>query len=330
MIIVLTPVKNEEWILEQFLTVTSLFADCIIIADQHSSDNSKNICLRFPKVKLIENKNSDFNEAERQILLIETARNLFPNDKKIFFCLDADEIITGDSLERVDTWKRIRSADPGTAFYFEKPEMLPGLKKCARWRSNFAPLACVDDNSAHKPKEIHSYRIPSNFITSNKTLIDDIKFMHFAHTRINVQSAKYRFYSIIENIKNINPVYLRRYNYQSFFDLIKRTSIKDVEITPPEWIGKYDLMNINLRNLPDPEFSWHDFEALKLFSQHGYRRFKWDNIWEFDWEKCRLAAIKRGITKEQGEIKRPSFVVRLAGRAIDISYIVFRYIKRKI
>jgi len=33
-IVVVTPVRNEAWILERFLSVTSRFADHIIIADQ--------------------------------------------------------------------------------------------------------------------------------------------------------------------------------------------------------------------------------------------------------------------------------------------------------
>ena len=39
-IIVVTPIKNEDWILDRFLSVTSQFADLIIIADQNSTDKS--------------------------------------------------------------------------------------------------------------------------------------------------------------------------------------------------------------------------------------------------------------------------------------------------
>mgnify|MGYP000249071316 CR=1 FL=1 len=75
-IVVITPVKNEAWILERFLSVTSQFADYIIVADQNSTDSSVAICKKFPKVILIENKSGQFNEAERQLLLIQTAREL--------------------------------------------------------------------------------------------------------------------------------------------------------------------------------------------------------------------------------------------------------------
>ena len=39
-VICMTPVKNEEWIMERFLAAASLWADCIIVADQHSQDRT--------------------------------------------------------------------------------------------------------------------------------------------------------------------------------------------------------------------------------------------------------------------------------------------------
>ena len=73
-VICLTPVKNEAWILERFLRCASLWADYIIIADQGSDDGSVEIATRFPKVILVENPSSIFNEPERQKLLLEAAR----------------------------------------------------------------------------------------------------------------------------------------------------------------------------------------------------------------------------------------------------------------
>ena len=82
-IIVVTPVKNEDWILDRFLSVTSQFADLIIIADQNSTDKSIEICQRYPKVKLIQNNSEQYDEASRQILLLQTARELVPEHKII-------------------------------------------------------------------------------------------------------------------------------------------------------------------------------------------------------------------------------------------------------
>jgi len=74
-IICLTPVKNESWILEKFLKCASLWADHIIVADQNSQDNSREIAAKFPKVHIINNP-SQFHEGERQALLLREARKI--------------------------------------------------------------------------------------------------------------------------------------------------------------------------------------------------------------------------------------------------------------
>src|SRR5579859_3700235 len=117
-IIVLTPVKNEDWILKEFLAATSRFADCIIVADQNSNDRSPFICKDFEKVVLIKNDSRDFNESERQKILIDKARALFPNNKRILLGLDADEIVAYDGLAKIQAWERIKSLPPGTTLFF--------------------------------------------------------------------------------------------------------------------------------------------------------------------------------------------------------------------
>src|SRR5260370_16728571 len=69
-VVCLTPVKDEAWILERFLTCASLWADHILIADQGSSDDSREIAARFPKVTLIENPSPEVDEPAPQRLPI--------------------------------------------------------------------------------------------------------------------------------------------------------------------------------------------------------------------------------------------------------------------
>ena len=49
LLIDLTPVFNEAWVLPAFLKATSLWADYIIIADQMSTDGSRNLYEQFSK-----------------------------------------------------------------------------------------------------------------------------------------------------------------------------------------------------------------------------------------------------------------------------------------
>ena len=44
--IVITPVRNEAWVLDAFLTCTSSWADYIILADQHSDDGTREIAAK--------------------------------------------------------------------------------------------------------------------------------------------------------------------------------------------------------------------------------------------------------------------------------------------
>lgn len=320
-IIVLTPLKNEEWILDQFLTITSLFADSIIIANQNSTDNSRNICLRFPKVYLVENT-SEFNEDKRQILLIETARSLFPEEQRILICLDCDEILSSDSLGYKASWDKLISLKPGTSIFVEKPDLLFELKKCIRWRNNYFPIGYVDDGIPHTPTSIHSKRIPDNPI-GEKIYVHDIKVLHFAHTRKNVQSAKQRYYSVLENIKNLTPVYQRRFVYKCFYEdsHYPQGNIEDV---PPEWLKAWDDMKINIRKLSDVDYSWHDFEILYHFKKYGYRKFYMDDIWNFDWEGCRQIALKMGKDVPLSPVQRPGILFTSAAKILDKAYAWYR------
>jgi hypothetical protein len=49
-IIALMPVRNEAWVLPHSLACLSAFCDVILVNDQSSEDESREICRRFPKV----------------------------------------------------------------------------------------------------------------------------------------------------------------------------------------------------------------------------------------------------------------------------------------
>ena len=62
LIVVLTQVRNDAWVLRAFLEATSLWADYIIIADRMSTDGSREIAQDYPKVILIDNHRIEINE----------------------------------------------------------------------------------------------------------------------------------------------------------------------------------------------------------------------------------------------------------------------------
>jgi len=291
-IIVVTPIKNEAWILNRFLDITSKFADLIIIADQQSTDSSREICKRWEKVVLLDNPDKTYNEASRQLLLLAKARELVPGPK-VIFALDADEILAANALKTAE-WQKILDAQPGTAIFVEKPDLYLTPETCIRWRDNPFPIAYVDDGSVHQPQFVHSVRIPLTSKT-NRLILKDVKVLHYALANPALQEAKVRYYSVLENTKNISKSIGRRHVYRKTFLNKFKSKAEPVEQC---WFQGWEDMGINLRSIQTDVahlFAWHDFEVLRLFSDHGPKRFYWDDIWYISWEERRQYALKNGL-----------------------------------
>jgi glycosyltransferase involved in cell wall biosynthesis len=279
-IVVMTPVKNEAWILERFLSVTSQFADYIIIADQNSTDESKAICKKYPKVILIENKSEKFNEAERQLLLLRTARELI-SEPKILLALDADEILAADAI-KTQSWQTMLKAKPGTVLYFEKPDLFISTHQCVR-TGIMTPLGYVDDGSEHKPVAIHSCRVPVPDY-ADRLHINDVKILHYALTRLDAHAAKIRLYSVLENVLEIGHPIGRRYRYKSKQNYNK---LGKVVAAPNEWFTDWEDMGIDMHTIVHQKYYPYDFEVLRYFHKYGVQRFWTEDIWKNDWETCR-------------------------------------------
>ena len=277
-IVVLTPVRNEGWILDRFLNVTSRFADLIIIADQNSTDETVSICKRFDKVHLIQNTNPDYDEATRQILLIETARKLVP-EEKILLALDCDEILAANALE-TSGWQTMLNAPRGTVLVFEKPDLYVDPDRCLRGQFDW-PGGYVDDGAQHTPQKVHSIRIPMP-TGAPRLIIRDVKFLHYALLRPRAQIAKRRMYCVIENISKTKTAYQRRRYYDARADLTKPLR---PEASNPDWFRGWERLGIDMRTVHDQEYYWQDYETLDYLVRYGSYRFWLDDIWEMDWKK---------------------------------------------
>ena len=303
-IVVLTPIKNEEWILERFLSVTSQFADHIIIADQNSTDESVSICKLYPKVTLIQNPSDEYNEADRQILLIQTARRLVP-EHKILLALDADEILAANATQTLG-WQTMLKAKPGTVLYFEKPDLYLTPNQAIRYSTPW-PIGYVDDGIEHQPVKIHSIRIPRPDYAPILH-IHDVKILHYGLARKSGQDSKMRFYSVIENTLKTRSLWGRRLIYSS-----DKNYIQAYKLTPSEaeWFTSWEKMGIDMLSISHQKYYWYDFEVLQYFKQYGCYRFWLDDIWKFDWEYCRLYAQSIGITGiSEHKIFTPPKIVR--------------------
>jgi len=90
-IIAMMPVRNEAWILPHSLACLSAFCDVILVSDQDSEDESREICRRFPKVVLLESSQRLVCEQARWLLL-DAARGY--EGCNLLWCTDADELMS--------------------------------------------------------------------------------------------------------------------------------------------------------------------------------------------------------------------------------------------
>lgn len=276
-LICLTPVKNEAWVLDIFLKCTSLWADHIIIADQNSTDGSQDIARKYPKVRLIENKSKDFNEPERQKMLIDEARKI--EGPRILFALDADEIFTANYLQSND-WQQIINSKPGEVFGFQWANITPDRKRY--FPSSFHYPWVVNDNGVehkHYVKFIHSMRIPYP-IEADKGIyrVQEFKVFHLNYLHERRLKSKNRFYQCIAKTRDSGLSFVSAYRSNN----LKRCK---KYLMPKEWFEEYERQSIHIfneLNFSEPYF-WFDLAVIELFKKYGLMTFRYLAIWDKEW-----------------------------------------------
>jgi len=281
LLICMTPVRNEAWILHAFLKATSLWADYIIIADQMSTDGSREIAMQYPKVILIDNDNPDFNEADRQKLLIDRARQI--DGDKILFGLDADEIFTANFSETED-WYKILNSKPGDVFWFQWAQVQSDGN--SYWIPDvYFPWMFHDDGKephGNYVRNMHSMRIPYPIEEKQMYYVNNFKVLHFQPYYLKRNLAKQRFYMIVDYSlnRNKNVIALNRM-YQ-----IKKIKEKLFQITEDmfykEKIHGFDLIENIYVN--ESKF-WFDDYVSNMILRDGAKKYEKIDIWDRDFLK---------------------------------------------
>ena len=198
LLICLTPTKNEDWILDVFLKATSKWADFIILADQFSDDNTLKIAANYPKVIVVKNESKELDEAYRQNLLLNRARSL-PGKRKVFFVLDADEILTSNYLHSED-WITIMTSKKGTAFSLP---WIHVLDRNSYWQPKTKiPFIFVDDGNSKQSQRFHAPRVPNLEEFEIKEL-NDIGLLHLQYLPTRRNRVKQYFYQVIPLLFNL-------------------------------------------------------------------------------------------------------------------------------
>lgn len=274
-VICLTPVKNEAWILEQFLKCASLWADYIIIADQNSGDTSRRIASHFEKVIILNNHFGTYDEQQRQQLLLNAARRLPP--PRLLIALDADEFLT-PNFDISGEWQSVLKAPKGTIIKIPCAQIKPDMKHY--WRTPDGVLGYMDDGYAHSGNVIHSPRVP---VPANAPEIDlkEIFVMHYQYVNWERMRSKHRWYQCWERINNPERSAIDIFRQYHHMFGIKNKELQEV---PGWWFDRYSKYGIDMRTIKKEQFYWWDKEILREIGEYGAEHFSKESIWDAKWE----------------------------------------------
>ena len=276
LIVCLTPVKDEAWILPRFLRCAASWADHVIVADQGSIDGSRAIVQNCAKTKLINNPGDRYDEGARQRLLVDAARSMPNAGKLTMIALDADEALSANWRNSPE-WDELIGAAPGTVLAFRRLNLLAG---CARgWFSDEPiPFGFVDDGTPHRPEIIHSRRIPTPE-GAPWMVFEDIKVLHYQYIDWPRMKSKQRWYQCWERINNPEKRAVTIFRQYNFMD----AKAKAAAPVDPAWFEDTDASIAAEEETGGGRWYRWDSEVLDLFARHGTGPFRRLAIWDTDW-----------------------------------------------
>lgn len=265
-IVVLTPVKNEAWILPLYCATTSLWADHIVIVDQHSTDGSREIVSRFPKVTLVDNDSLDLDENCRDTILVNKARELVGTNG-ILFRIDADEIFT-PNFDSED-WLSIRQSKAGTVWRFPWFQIYPGFKSF--WQFYHTYGAFVDDGREFVPHGvIHARAMFSAASEDELKITQNIGVLHFQFVDWKRMQSKHRYYQCFEHVtfptKSAIEIF-RIYHWMYDSDL-------PLEAIPSDWIEDYKKLGVDIKDVSFENDYWWDKKIDAYFAEYSPEYFR--------------------------------------------------------
>lgn len=280
-VVCLVPVRNEAWILREFLAAASLWADNIIVADQGSTDGSCEIVQACPRAKLISNAERKFNEGDRQRLLLTEARKL--EGPKILVALDADEFLS-PALTEPKVVADLAAAGPGAVVRVPLMNVRDDYRRGWIGYTGLG-VAWFDNGRAHVPEAIHSYRLPVRK-EDPEVKIEGAALLHWQFTAMERMRAKHRWYLLWERINRPERDPIRLYRQYFHMDAISESELFPF---PADWLDWYEQRGVAIRGIRDDGFRWWDKQALDWIEQKGARTFAREAVWDFDW----VAAARR-------------------------------------
>lgn len=282
-IVVITPVRNEAWVLDAFLMCTSSWADHIILADQHSDDGTREIAAKYEKVILIDNPTQEWYEYLCRTRLLEEAAKI-PGDK-VIFGLDADEFLS-EGFEKTESWQRIINSKGNEIFCFNWLNLFDDFSSVEytsmhfEWAAHFdESIDFVEEYRKREEHAVHCSRVPCLETERCQYIpVDDFWVVHLAklnHERIRQKFDFYQVTWVDKNKEKANPIRMYRGYNKYYPDKLTRlqTPVKLCSMNCPE---DYSYL------VKTSDYGKHYVEEMiQVFKRKGTDKFLklciWDN-----------------------------------------------------
>jgi len=267
-ILCLTPVKNEEWILDRFIQCALLWADKIVILDQGSEDRTPAIAKSYSDVIYEDIGEIEYNEGFFRKRLIETARKYSKN--AILISIDADEALSSRIFDG-KVMDRICALKEGTGFSFKLANIDPSYD--CYWEQLEPTIAgFVDDGDEYNANWISTPRFP--LIGKPILEIEEVKLLHFQYVDWHRMESKQRWYKVKEKINDSNASSIRIYRrYTHMYRAMKGQKPLD-----PLFFIKYEENGIDMRAFKKTTYWWDKKVIEMLKTQKSLEEFKFLDV----------------------------------------------------
>ena len=285
-IIALMPVRNEAWVLPHSLACLSSFCDVVLVNDQDSEDESREICRRFPKVVLLESREQLICEQARWQLL-DAARHY--DGCNVLWCTDADELMSPVLASRFVDAQRDQLV-PGTVieclYYhlWHRPDRYrtDGYKYAPHWKE----IARRDDRrmdfSRARRLPLHEPRVPLDG-AAGRLRAADLPVLHLQWLlaeRNQMKQAWYRCREFLDGARSTATI------NEAYAATLPDPGVR-TEAVPGAWVEGVTLPDLAVDRMP----SWQERDILGWFDARTPAFFEGLEIWHI--EALREAFIRR-------------------------------------